>query len=141
MRLVLLAVISIGCATGYQASGITGGYSEARLSERAFRVTFEGNGYTTQDRAQRGAIRRAAELAFQNGYFGFWVGGQNNNVDTHLFSQPMTCNGSQCTGGTVTAVEKPTAVLTVNLVTEDEARQAPPYVVVYEASTVLSQGF
>lgn len=136
----MAAMLMIGCATGYQPKGLTGGYSETRLSERAFEVSFQGNGYTNQLTARRGAMHRAAEIALQFGYYGFWVTGQNASVDTSLYSQPVSCSTGTCTGGQSHLIEKPTATLMINLVTWEEARQAPPWVTVYDARMIMSQG-
>lgn len=69
----LLLTILAGCSTDYQPSGLTGGYEEAQLAPNVWRVTFGGNGYTSQERTQDFATLRSAELTLKNGYryFGF----------------------------------------------------------------------
>ena len=69
--LVTLAVLT-GCATPYQQKGFRGGFSETRLESNVFRVTFRGNGYTSEERAADYALLRSAELALENG-FGYFV--------------------------------------------------------------------
>jgi hypothetical protein len=56
------------CATSYQQKGFTGGYSETQLAPDVFRVNFEGNGYTSSERAQDFALLRAAELSLERGF-------------------------------------------------------------------------
>jgi hypothetical protein len=63
-----------GCAgTPYQAYGGRGGYQEKQLREDVLRVTFQGNGFTTQETVQTFWLYRAAELTLQKGYEGFEV--------------------------------------------------------------------
>lgn len=57
-----------GCATGYQAHGITGGYSERRISDSAYVVTFNGNGFASHDRVYNFWLYRCAELTLSRGY-------------------------------------------------------------------------
>jgi hypothetical protein len=57
-----------GCATSYQQKGFTGGYSETQLAPDVFRVNFQGNGYTSSERAQDFALLRAAELSLERGF-------------------------------------------------------------------------
>jgi hypothetical protein len=64
-----------GCATNYQSDGITGGYSERRISGDVWAVGFAGNGYTTYETVQTYWLYRAAELTVQKGYDGFEIVG------------------------------------------------------------------
>lgn len=69
---ILLATLA-GCSTSYGPSGLTGGYEETQLAPNIWRVSFTGNGYTTQERTQDFALLRSAELTVKTGYryFGF----------------------------------------------------------------------
>ncbi len=71
--MVMLLAALAGCSTSYGPSGLTGGYEETQLAPNVWRVSFTGNGYTTQERTQDFALLRSAELATKNGfrYFGF----------------------------------------------------------------------
>jgi len=74
-------VVSIGlmaCAssgTGYTVAKDEGdyGYSESRLSDTRYRVSFSGNSNTPVDLVQDYALLRAAELATENDYQWFEV--------------------------------------------------------------------
>lgn len=70
----LLAVAGAlsGCATAYQAKGLTGGFSETVLSPDTFKIDFKGNGYTSNERASDFAVLRAADKSLELGcnYFG-----------------------------------------------------------------------
>lgn len=62
-----------GCATPYQRSGFAGGFEETHLAPDVFRVSFNGNGFTTPQRCQEFALLRAAEVCQQKGFRYFAV--------------------------------------------------------------------
>lgn len=74
-RLFMIAMLAAlaGCSTPYGPSGLAGGYEETQLAPNIWRVSFTGNGYTSQEQTQDFALLRSAELATKNGfrYFGF----------------------------------------------------------------------
>jgi len=57
-----------GCATTYQQHGLTGGYSERKINDSAYVVSFNGNGHATKDRVWYFWIYRCAELTSKQGY-------------------------------------------------------------------------
>ncbi len=72
----LFAIIfSLGsCSTTYHSAGWLGkGYSEIVTSQDSYLVTFKGNGFTSDEKVMKCALRRAAELTIQNGYKYFAV--------------------------------------------------------------------
>jgi hypothetical protein len=72
----LLLILGLGgCAnaTGYQSAGADGGYSELQLAPDMFRVAFQGNIYTSQERVADMALLRAAELTLARGAHYFLV--------------------------------------------------------------------
>ena len=91
----ILAVFAVGCATPYQSAGLTGGYSETQLAPDVFRVSFQGNGYTSGDRAKDFVLLRAAELCLQRGFTCFAIIDESNSTTTSSFSTP---GQSQTTG-------------------------------------------
>ena len=142
-RGLLIVCMVVGCATGYHASGFGGGYSELRLSARAWQVSFAGNGYTSPERAHSFALRRAAELTLASGYQAFYVAGENQSVRQLNIQQPVNCysNGpyTNCSGGGVNTINKPSARLDITMVTAQEAALAPPGHLVYDAKMLLAQ--
>lgn len=62
----------IGCATSYHEKGLTGGFSETQLDDNAFRVTFQGNAYTSREAVSDYALLRSADLAIEHGY-GYFI--------------------------------------------------------------------
>lgn len=74
---ILFCIFSIifisSCATTYQRSGFTGGYESYQVSDNIFMVNFSGNGYTSNQQAWLFFLTRAAEIARDKGYSGFYV--------------------------------------------------------------------
>jgi hypothetical protein len=52
---------------------VAGGYSEVRLAENRFQVTFEGNSLTSRERVESYMLYRAAELTLQQGFDWFVI--------------------------------------------------------------------
>jgi hypothetical protein len=86
-----LAFLFCSCATPYKSSGIAGGYSDTALAPDVYRISFQGNGYTSKQRAQDFAVLRAADLTLSHGYRYFAVvneteGGRSGTVNTPGYS-------------------------------------------------------
>jgi uncharacterized protein (UPF0333 family) len=79
-----------GCATGYQKSGMAGGYTETRLGENIFMVNFRGNGFTSSEKASDFALLRSAELALENGYSYFEIVDANSHTSSSSYTTPTT---------------------------------------------------
>jgi len=92
--LILLSAFILfitGCAqTPYQPNGFLGGFTETRLGENVFRVTFQGNGYTGKNKVADFTLLRSAELALEHGfrYFIIAESGKGNYFST--FTTPTT---------------------------------------------------
>jgi hypothetical protein len=74
-------IILASCATSYQRSGLTGGYSETKLGENIWNISFQGNGYTNDERANDFTLLRSAEVCLENGY-SFFIITQNNGQNS-----------------------------------------------------------
>jgi hypothetical protein len=70
---VLLLFIIYGCHTAYVSKGLFGGYSDTRIDENMFIVTFKGNGYTSTSRSADYALLRCSELCKENGFSYFKI--------------------------------------------------------------------
>lgn len=57
----------------YSASRVSGGYSDLRLDETHYRVTFAGNRLTSRERVESYLLFRAAELTLLKGYDHFII--------------------------------------------------------------------
>ena len=89
MKLVcsILIVLSVaGCATPYQSESYSGGFRETQLAPDVYRVSFNGNAYTSNDRVQDFALLRAAELTLRSGgrYFGVVSSADQSTMHTHV---------------------------------------------------------
>ena len=63
-----LAGAVAGCASPYGRNGAIGGYTDTRLDASHYRVRYDGNGYTSQQRVWSFWIYRCAELTKQKGF-------------------------------------------------------------------------
>jgi hypothetical protein len=86
-----IACIS-GCATQYQSQGFSGGFSETQLSENIWRVSFQGNGFTSGERASDFALLRAAELSLKSGYKFFGIADSRDASTVAALTTPVTAN-------------------------------------------------
>jgi hypothetical protein len=71
-RLALLALSLTACATGYHSVGSFGGYQDLKVDKNAWTVSFSGNGYTSDERANDFTLLRCAEVTLANG-FNFFI--------------------------------------------------------------------
>jgi len=90
--LLLSSILLSGCATTYQSSGYSGGYSETQLDENVFKVAFRGNGYTGRERVADFTLLRSAELTIENGYKYFAVVDANSYTKNSTYTTPTTSN-------------------------------------------------
>jgi hypothetical protein len=76
LRVLLVAAVAVGlasCATPYAQQGFTGGFDVQELRPDVFRVSFQGNGYTTRETVQVYWPYRCAQLAVEKGFNGFEI--------------------------------------------------------------------
>jgi len=102
---VLFVAFTCGCATSYQSTGFTGGYSDTELAPDIFRVVFRGNAYTAAERVQDFALLRASELTLQQGSAYFALIDESNTVTPFNINTPgqaQTIGSGFVTGNTVT---------------------------------------
>ena len=108
MKRILLAIglasMFAGCATKYQDSGFTGGFSETRLDENIWTVRFAGNAYTGRGRTTDFCMLRCAELCLENGYSHFVIASAGSETSTSTHSTPSTSytTGNAYTSGNMT---------------------------------------
>jgi hypothetical protein len=126
---LLLSFLVLACATPYQKSGLSGGFSETQLAENVFRVSFRGNGYSRGERAEDFALLRSAELTLESGYTHFGLVASGSSSETSTYTTPTTSYttgsayssgrnvyGSATTntyGGQTVFISKPSATNTV----------------------------
>lgn len=92
--LLLLTILITGCATSYQSKGFTGGFSETQLDENVFQVFFEGNAYTSSQRAIDFTLLRSAELTTEHGFDFFVIVDSQNSTNINTVTSPITSQTS-----------------------------------------------
>ncbi len=91
--LLVIIILCSGCATAYKKDGIFGGYTDTRIQDDIFRVSFKGNGYTSSTRATDFALLRGAELVLANGYQYFVIIKENEETKTIMaHTTPIKAN-------------------------------------------------
>jgi len=84
----LAMIAATGCATGYGSSGLTGGYSDARLDDTHYVVKFNGNGFASKERVWTFWFYRCAELTTGKGFAYFDI--EPERGEKHSFLQDPT---------------------------------------------------
>jgi hypothetical protein len=59
---ILFAIFLTSCATHYGISGFRGGYTEIKIDENTYDVSFKGNGYTSGEQIKRYFLYRCSEI-------------------------------------------------------------------------------
>ena len=77
---IFIAIFLVGCATGYQQQGLSGGYTDSLTGTTTATVTFKSNAFTSAEETRRYAMRRAAEVTLANGYDYFLIENDNQYV-------------------------------------------------------------
>ncbi len=65
---LLILLLLTGCATTYSKHSYEGGYSEMKIQEHLFKVTFEGNMYTSSRQTEDFGLLRCADVTLEKGY-------------------------------------------------------------------------
>jgi len=75
---LLLLVITSACQTPYGSEGFMGGYSDIKISDSTYRVSYAGNDYISFRIIRARAKLRAGEIAIQNGFDYLVFGGSES---------------------------------------------------------------
>lgn len=119
---VLPLIALASCATDYQKEGIfSNGYSDYRLAEDTFVVTFRANEYTSPEKVKKYALRRAAELAVRHGYSHFAILSEKDTSKERTVIHSKT-EGNEKTG-TISQLHYPSLSLTIHCYHEKPAYQ------------------
>lgn len=71
--LLYLSYLIMGCAVTYKPADGSGGYSEIKINENTYEVTFEGNQYNSLDEVRTYLTFRCAELTLENNLTHFLI--------------------------------------------------------------------
>jgi hypothetical protein len=141
----LCALVTLtACATAYQQRGFSGGFAETQLGEETFQVSFNGNGYTSAERASDFALLRCAEVVRDHGFPFFIVVSGESGTRRSTYTTPTTTTGSATvSGSTVTGTATTTGgqtYVTVKPSTRNIVvglKTKPPTGLVFEAEYVI----
>ena len=90
VAMVAAATSLAGCTSGptpYQpAAGYDRGYSEQKIENDRYRISFKGNSMTERDTVENYLLFRAAELTLQSGYESFTIVERDTDKDSRLRS-------------------------------------------------------
>ena len=90
--LIIGVLLLVSCATTYQKKSFTGGFSETQLGDNVWKVNFEGNGYTSRERADDLTLLRCAELTLSTGYSYFKLVDSKTYTEESSYTTPVTSN-------------------------------------------------
>lgn len=88
--LIVLQLAWTSCATPYQKLKKNGGYSEEKINDHVYRVSFIGNQRTKKERVQQYFLRRSAEVAMREHFDYFLI----IEEETILFNSENRTEGS-----------------------------------------------
>lgn len=148
---VLCLLATSACGTQYQKSGFSGGYSETKIQDGVYKVTFRGNGYTGRETVANYALLRCAEVTLQNGFKYFIVHDGDTSSHSSSYSTPMssTTTGIATRSGNTAQFSGQTQYYGGNTFTVHKSRSSlviqcfntkpnDPQTLVYDASEVRS---
>lgn len=84
--MLLAAVTACGHPTPYQAVSDGYGFSDQRIEDNRYRITFRGNSLTSQQVVENYLLYRAAEITLANGYDYFEVADKQTNKTTRYLA-------------------------------------------------------
>jgi len=93
MRLIFvsfLMVLLVGCATPYQKTGATAGFSKTQMSENTFCVQFNGNQLKRPEHAEDFALLHSADIALEHEFLYFLIRDSSNGIESAADTTPIT---------------------------------------------------
>ncbi len=100
--IIIVVMINVsGCSTPYKESGFMGGYTDSKIGEGQYLVTFTGNGYTSMGQAKQYALRRASEVCSNDGYSKYIIVDSKDQTVSRASPTSFNCatrgNNTTCT--------------------------------------------
>ena len=89
--IIFLFLLS-SCATTYQKSGFSGGYTDQLTGKNTATIYFKSNAFTSISETRQFAMRRAAELTLSRGYDYFLIESENQYVKNQKLSGSLQSN-------------------------------------------------
>lgn len=88
--LFFVVIAVVGCATAYTRQGWKGGYTNIKLQDDIYKVSFRGNAYCGEERAENFALLRSSEVALENGYKYFIILDEKAGKQIGVYTSPAT---------------------------------------------------
>ena len=88
LLLIVFSLFCFSCATAYQPLSFSGGYSSTMLDKNIFKVSFQGNGDTSKERAEDFALLRSSEITLENGFSYFLILDKDVSMSYGSFTTP-----------------------------------------------------
>jgi hypothetical protein len=114
---ILFVIIQLGCApmTGYHPFSSKGGYSDSRITEDKFNVSFAGNAFIKPEKAKAYLLYRCAELAKENKFDYFIILNNKDNTTSYSVGGYSGLYGGGTMGGVVSSSEGQKPAFTVSI--------------------------
>ena len=93
--LLFLSLFFWSCATTYNPKGIGGGFSEEKLENGNYEVSFQGNMHTSVQSVKKNLLRRCSEITIENGFDFFEI--IEDKSDTEVTGHWNSISGSYAT--------------------------------------------
>jgi hypothetical protein len=78
LLIIILTALS-SCATKYKELGKNGGYTDEKINDRVYKVTFQGNTRTSDEKVHQYFMRRSAEVALLH-HFQYFTVIESNDI-------------------------------------------------------------
>lgn len=114
-----------GCATGYHSSGVTGGYQDTKIQEGMYRISFQGNGASGEQRSADFSMLRASEVALADGFQYFVILEGKTLSSTRIYSIEPSI-------GSVGTVSEPSSNMVIQCYKEKPSNKG----IVYDAKQI-----
>jgi len=94
--------LALSCSTPYQPKGLLGGYTDNKLYENCYKVSFWGNQHTNPEDVDKYLMYRCAELAQEKGYDYFAIISEkrdNKRQQNSIRGSRQSTGGNNKSGG------------------------------------------
>ena len=96
----LLLILCAACATRYDKLGKNGGYTDTKINDHVYKISFQGNTRTSDTKVRQYFMRRCAEIAFLH-HFPYFVIIESSDITKYT---TVVSEGTPLTKAKVTAI-------------------------------------
>jgi len=102
ISVLIFLPLLLACASSYSPKMVFNGYSDIRLGENIFQVSFQGDGFDSRERVANLSLLRCAEVTLENGFKYFAIVRMVDNSGGVAGVTPMTTQIDTTTIGNTT---------------------------------------